>query len=616
MIESPLERERKRLTRLNETRRRQGNAVQNYTKRVLEQAYGERKGLLLGSDVESGEGCYITRKERSTHMHVIGATGTGKSKFLENMIREDLKAGRGVCVIDPTGELYDDIVRYCVQHQIDKKVLLFDPQESDYIIGFNPMERNAKTLSYQVLSLVECIRKVWGQDDFQQTPRLARWLYNICDALIESDMTFIESQHLISPYEDKYLPVLTSRITNPMVKADWQAYRKARHQWRDDKIESSISRLRAFLSNERIIPIVGRQNKTLNFSRVLAEEAVLIVNLAQRNVISEDDQKLIGTMVVNELITAAFARPRNTVKPYYLYIDEFSKFVTKDICEILDRGRKHGLHLTLAHQHLSQLKEQEPEVYYSVMTNARTKVIFGGLTTDDLEILGKEVFTLNPDEIKLELWQTKFRPVESSRHIESTSYGEVTHTGIARGKTSGSVRGKGAMKGTGMVFTENGMIINDPISQSESESSSESETVVESESSVSTESRGKSESHSSGDVPFYEFHEFSELSSVQFRSLEEQLYKVITKMRKQPQQYAIVKLPDKNAQAVKVPTVREARAKPEEIDQFKKRIYGSNNCYLSKAEVEKEQEERMKKLEAIIKPTTPEKEGFWGEPSS
>jgi hypothetical protein len=132
-------------------------------------------------------------------------------------------------------------------------------------------------------------------------------------------------------------------------------------------------------------------------------------------------------------------------------IDEFAHFVTKDMCEILDGGRKFGLHPILAHQHLNQLKIKDPEVYYSTIGNARIKAVFGGLVDEDLDVMAKEFFVgeLHPDGIKEEVWQTKFRPVETTRTVKSDSWsessgesygvsensGEISHTSLGSGET-------------------------------------------------------------------------------------------------------------------------------------------------------------------------------------
>src|SRR5258708_26132510 len=121
---------------------------------------------------------------------------------------------------------------------------------------------------------------------------------------------------------------------------------------REEKIESTLHRIKPFVEHEVHRAMLGQYTKTLNFSDVRSDRKILLVNLARQNVISEDNQHLLGTLLVNELLSAGFARRPQERQPFFVFIDEFSHFVTKDACEILDGGRKFGLHFTLAHQHL------------------------------------------------------------------------------------------------------------------------------------------------------------------------------------------------------------------------------------------------------------------------
>jgi hypothetical protein len=111
---------------------------------------------------------------------VVGKTGTGKSYFL-----------------DPHGDLYHRVLDFCAylnrlepERKLAQRVIPFNIAETQKIIGFNPTARNARVLTYQVVALMESIRKCWGQDNFHNTPRLARWLYNTGYALIDSKTTF------------------------------------------------------------------------------------------------------------------------------------------------------------------------------------------------------------------------------------------------------------------------------------------------------------------------------------------------------------------------------------------------------------------------------------------
>src|SRR3977135_2969895 len=98
------------------------------------------KPLMLGFD-----GCarpiHLQPDDRLIHTHVIGSSGSGKSKFLEWMMRQDLKNRQGFCLIDPHGKLYDDVVAYCARHVLDREIVLLDVSSPDSIVGFNPFQR-------------------------------------------------------------------------------------------------------------------------------------------------------------------------------------------------------------------------------------------------------------------------------------------------------------------------------------------------------------------------------------------------------------------------------------------------------------------------------------------
>ena len=142
--------------------------------------------ILLGHTKDGGP-VYLDPKTRSTHMHIIGGTGRGKSKLMEHMIREDILNGHGLCLIDPHGQLYDDLVTWCEAIGILKarKILLFEPTEKNWSFAFNPLKATSSELSYHVDSLAKAIAKVWGSEDTDQTPLFERCITSILWLLIE-----------------------------------------------------------------------------------------------------------------------------------------------------------------------------------------------------------------------------------------------------------------------------------------------------------------------------------------------------------------------------------------------------------------------------------------------
>src|SRR5260370_32237737 len=113
---------------------------------------------------------------------------------------------------------------YLIQTErlISPRVIPFDMAESKQIIGFNQVQRNARVMTYQVLALMEAIREVWGQDSFQNTPRLARWLFNAAYAVIDAGLTMVQTQYLVDPKASTYRDAIVRRISNERIRAEWQ----------------------------------------------------------------------------------------------------------------------------------------------------------------------------------------------------------------------------------------------------------------------------------------------------------------------------------------------------------------------------------------------------------
>jgi hypothetical protein len=547
-------------------------------------------GIRLGTNRGTRLPVYITPSQLRTHMHVVGATNVGKSYFLEGAMKQLIMGGHGLCLVDPHGDLYHRMLDFCAYMNIEepaldleRRVIPFDIGNTRQLMGFNPVQRNARVMTYQVVALMEAIRKCWSAESFDQTPRLARWLFNTGYAVVDSHATLLQALEMVDPKPNRFRDGLIRQIKDPQIKSEWEWISRQKDERREEKLESTFNKIREFVQHDILKLVVGQYTNTLDFPDVLAGRKILLVNLAKQNVISEDNQRLLGTLLVNELLTAAFARPAGERSPFYLVLDEFQHFVTKDMCEILDGGRKFGLHLILAHQHLNQLKIKDPEVYYSVLTNARIKAVFGGLIDDDLNVLAKELYTgeFDPDEVKDELWQTKYRPVETTRlvvsesdsHSDSSSYGSVTHESLA----------------TGNVYIPGSTFLSPNLAMVSSTASAATGT-----SSADTSADTHSETRSL--VPWYEYHEYKELSQRTFRSLEEQVYLKKAQMKRQPGQHAAILIPDANVQLVKTPTLRDLPLNDRDRSEFIQVCMENARCFKGPREATREIDAMKEKL--------------------
>lgn len=403
----------------------------------------------------------LTRKDRENHTHIIGSTGTGKSKFIELLIRQDILDRKcGLCLIDPHGSLYDEILSYVAQKHpaLADRFILFNPaHEGERIIGFNPIPPDAEHFDYTLQTLVSACLKAWGQDSTDSTPRITRWLENIFYPLIVKRLTLIESAPLINIRSKDERQALLANIQNEAVTGDWLDWEAMHPTQKQQQIEGAGNRLRKFLRNGIIRNIIGQAERSLDFARVLDEGKIVLVNLSSGGKISYENSQLLGIMLVNELFRVAKLRdPRDPkLKPFYFYIDEFGQFITRDIARALEECRKYKLFMILAHQHLAQLKKDDEYLYASVLTNCKNKVVFGGLSKEDADVMADEIITgfVDLKRIKDETHVTKVRHIEETRIVrgrsggvtrgtsESASLTESESTGRTEGETRGTSRG-------------------------------------------------------------------------------------------------------------------------------------------------------------------------------
>lgn len=545
----------------------------------VEHAPSRPRGILIGRQTDTKEWVALNREWLSTHMQVIGATGVGKSKFLEIIARQIiLNKGRpSLIVLDPHGDLYTSLLAFCAAKGIRDRLVILDPHESTFITGFNPMGRDRRSIAYQSVMMLEAIKKCWGMATFQATPRMARWVYNTIRALVEAGLTLNEALYLLDPHDNQERPAILRNVKDPIVKRDWawfESLGEKRKSLREERTESAHSRFRPFLQIPAVKYILTQQKTVVEFNKVLGEGKIVLVNLSPYGKMSQDDSALLGTLIINEILASAFQRPKGERRNCYLMIDEFQNFVTKDLCAILDGGRKFGLHLILAHQHLRQLKERDEEVYYSTLTNARTKVVFGGLDVDDAETMAKRLKRFNLMEVKQELYRTIFAPVETTREIITESEGEVTHEGVARAFASGA------------VYDPNVGWFEDPLLLSESEHEG------------NTESEGRSHSfaRSRTEVPFYEYHERQELASQEFWSLADQLYNATMQFTDLPNRYFAIKCPNKDIVFCKTPTISEPKISTKRFTEFTHQLLEEGGFASRIPAIEAEQKERLKAL--------------------
>ncbi len=418
----------------------------------------------IGMEIPSDDPVTLSREQRDSHLLALGGSGTGKSRFAELLIRRDLDDPEcGLALIDPQGALYENTLDYITFHrpELAERVVLFDPN-GDEVPGFNPLGGDlARSHPVFVRNMVVLsIMKAW-QQSFTDYPRVTRWLENLVTLLVQNGLTLADAEFLLttrrnSPHRRNLLPA----VTEFPVAEDILSLEELTGTVRDNLLEGAINRLRRIVANDRLKLVMGRVQGAIDLNEVVNGRKILLVNLRNSADLDEESSRLLGCLLLHEIFRVADARnERDNPSPFYVYVDEFSEMVTPEIARALDQFRKYNVFTRLFGQHLHQTLKVDPQLFYSVLSNCRSKAIFA-TDYEDAEILGRQLHTdaeKDLHQIRHEQESVRFRPVEVESVTRtfgsgvSGSRSQSRGTGLTATKSSGRALGRSrqASRGTG-----------------------------------------------------------------------------------------------------------------------------------------------------------------------
>ena len=354
-----------------------------------------KEGTILGEVVYRGVSIpvKIKRDDRRRHIYVIGQTGSGKSVLLSSLAIQDIQNGEGVGIIDPHGDLVEDVLPHIPKERADD-VVVFNPSDIERPMGLNMLEADSDELrDFAVQEMVAIFYKLFGEEMIG--PMFEHYMRNAMLALMEdkeAGATLIEVPRMFT--DDKFRKDKLKKVQNLIVKNFWeQEYEQSQAgQQAADMLSYVISKIGRFLTNDMMRNIVGQDKSGFNFRDIMDNQKILLVNLSKGKV-GEVNSNLLGLIMVSKLQMAAMSRAdmtREQRKDFYLYIDEFQNYTTDSIAVILSEARKYKLSLVLAHQYISQLvKEQDTSIRDAVFGNIGTKAAFR-IGVEDAETMGKE----------------------------------------------------------------------------------------------------------------------------------------------------------------------------------------------------------------------------------
>ncbi len=318
---------------------------------------------LIGKVIYRGEDkkvYFASREDRRRHFYVIGQTGTGKSTFLREMIRQDIENGEGVAVIDPHGELVEHTLANIPKNRVDD-VVLFEPFDQDRPMGLNMLEYDTpEQKDFAVQEMISIFYKLFPPEIIG--PMFEHYMRNAMLALMadkDNPGTLVEIPKMFT--DPAFLQERLAKVTDPVVKNFWvKEWAQTTGNTRSDMLGYVVSKVGRFIENEMMRNIIGQSHSAFDLAEIMDGKKIFLANLSKGQT-GEVNSSLLGLILVSKMQMAAMKRARmkeSERSDFYLYVDEFQNFTTDSIVTILSEARKYKLNLTIAHQYIPQLTDQ------------------------------------------------------------------------------------------------------------------------------------------------------------------------------------------------------------------------------------------------------------------
>ena len=329
--------------------------------------------------------------DRRRHMYIIGQTGTGKSVLLNSLVLQDIKAGKGVALIDPHGSDIDELLEKIPPERAED-VILFDVSDIERPLGLNILEAETEEQKNMMINaFIALLYKLYDPNHQGiMGPQLERAIRNtMLTAMVDKESTLVDVLRLMidTKYSEKFLP----HLTDPLVKRYWtDEMAKTTDYHKSEKTGYIVSKFDRFVTEKFMRNIIGQPRSAIDFSKIMAEKKILLVDLSKGK-IGEENSNFLGLILVPRILAAAMGRHvllgKEDFPDFYLYVDEFQNFATPDFATFLTEARKYKLNLTVANQFIGQLTDK---IRDAVFGNVGTLVSFR-VGTDDAEYLEKQL---------------------------------------------------------------------------------------------------------------------------------------------------------------------------------------------------------------------------------
>jgi len=348
--------------------------------------------VIVGKNTYGGEETPIgqTLAQRRKHTYIIGKTGMGKTEMIKNIIYQDMLNGKGLCVLDPHGDLIQDLLKIVPKNR-KNDVIYFDPSDRQWPIGLNILspgitfsneEEGEERITSSIIAIFQKLtpEEYWG-------PRMEHILRNATlTALQTKNPTLWTLQQLLT--DKNYQRKVASGLSDPILKQFWEKEFANVGKMQLFSVTAPLTeRLGLFITTKMSRHILLQETSTISIQQIMDKGKIFLVNLSKGD-LGEDQSFFFGTMITSLIWMAAYQRtkiPESQRRDFFLFVDEFQNFATKRFAEISSESRKFHVSLTSSHQNIAQI--DDPNIIKIVAGNADTFIAMKAGPDDEKFIL-------------------------------------------------------------------------------------------------------------------------------------------------------------------------------------------------------------------------------------
>lgn len=377
-------------------------------------------GLYLGVSNYRGvkRPVYMGDADRQRHTYIIGKTGTGKSKFLLELMKQDIMSGKGLCFLDPHGDAVEELLEFIPPERAED-VIYFRPSDVARPMGLNLLE--AKTEDQKHFVTTSIINLMYKLFDPYKTgivgPRFEHAVRNaMLTVMSEPGNTFIEVMRVLT--DSNYVRELLPKVQDPIVRRYWtDQIAQTSDFHKSETLDYITSKFGRFVTNKMIRNLIGQSQSSFDFRKIMDDGKIFLVNLSKGE-LGEENSSFLGLILVPRILMAAMSRadiPESQRRDFYLYVDEFQNFATPDFAQILSEARKYKLSLIVANQFVGQIDE---EIKNAIFGNVGT-IISYRVGVSDANYLAREfapVFT-EDDLLNIEKYHVYIRTLVNNEPV-------------------------------------------------------------------------------------------------------------------------------------------------------------------------------------------------------